>query len=439
MADLIDNYRDTNDFFRESNSDPRFDVRNQRPQAPSIMSRLASASNPMNMVTRALPQAIAGLTPELSKEVSGLYNDPQRRQDFALNRIANYLGIPVDMAMLAIRGINYGNEGNDLSVHRSNEGRAKPVQYGAENNGLTSLPSDPAFGSSEYIKELLKHHGLHSGDEEHGYLGTAADFAAPFAVGKLPNAAMHAVNSAEDLGVGAKRFFTPVTATLEGVAPDLGQLSSHQHKGEITNRLIGGDGAAINIDTMAGQPTTSKMGHGAWKEETNPMLGVNVPNINDLSKANNFKSEMNQIGSDLNQEAMAAHRFIPTFFNNARGASSALIKPKSGELTAEQFARLNKLLGDRMIFTHNPELGGAVVFPYGSVAHGDIAKEMLRAKAAANRVLGEDAAVRFGRHNADKDLMYTEAKDYGTTPRPEVSSVRDMLKQLESQRYGNQP
>jgi hypothetical protein len=282
------------------------------------------------------------------------------------------------------------------------------------------------YGSSEHLRNLLKAYGIHSGSEDDSMIGHAADWLLPAAVTKAPRA----INA---VGAAARRPFTPVTATLEGVAPDLGQVSSEGWKRGITDRLLGGKDAAIDISNFAGQPTTSQMGFGAWKKERNPLLAVDVPNIRNISAHPEFNRTMNQIGADLNQEGMAAHRFLPHLINTMGDASAAFIKPKSGNLTPEQFTKLHELLGDSMAFTHNPRMGGVVVYPFGEVTGGKTPEELQQALSAANKVLGREASVKFGKADYNKDRFYKTAQEYGATPNPEVTRIRNLLKGLENQ------
>ena len=369
-------------------------------------------------------RSIYDVLPEsLSKEIKSY--DARTLPDLFLKGLTSLS--PIDLIDLMNPTPSY----KESEMFHSKKGRYKhldqdPLAAPPVVSGLTRLPSEPSYGSSEQLKELMKHYGLVT-DKERPISELISAFAAPMAAMRAPRV----INS---FGAAAKRPFTPVTATIEGVAPDLGQVSSEGWKQGITDRLIGGKDSAIDVSNFAGQPTTSRSGFGAWKKERNPLLAVDVPNISDISKNPEFRTAMNQTGADLNQEGMAAHRFLPNLINTMGGSSAALIKPRSGDLTPEQFTKLHSLLGDSMAFTHNPRLGGAVVYPFGEVKGGQTPEELRQALTAAREVLGtNNMNVKFGKADYNKDRFYSEAADYGATANPEVTRIRNLLKSLERQ------
>jgi hypothetical protein len=296
------------------------------------------------------------------------------------------------------------------------------------------LPSEPAPLTTEHLKGLLREYGITS-DNDLPIAQFIADFVAPYGGVKGMQAGMRKIN---EVVPNMRRASTPVTATLEGVAPDLGQRGDDAFKELITDRLIGGKGSAIDTRNFAGQPSTTSRGYGAWKKETNPLVGVDVPNISDISQSPEFIRAMNQTGSSLNQEGMAAHRFLPQPFNTRGDASSMMIKPQFGDLTKEQFLKLNELLGGSMAFTHNPRLGGAVAFPFDEVTaanRGDTTELFKKAMDKANQVLGGNAQTRFGKSDYAKDRFYAEAPYAGYSPAPDVSDIRDILMRIEDNKF----
>ena len=296
------------------------------------------------------------------------------------------------------------------------------------------LPSEPMPLTTEHLKGLLREYGITS-DNEMPIAQFISDFVAPYGGVKGMQAGMRKIN---EVVPNMRRASTPVTATLEGVAPDLGQRGDDAFKELVTDRLIGGKGSAIDTSNFAGQPSTTSRGYGAWKDETNPLVGVDVPNISDISQNPEFIRAMNQAGSSLNQEGMAAHRFLPQPFNTRSDASSMLIKPQFGDLTKEQFLKLNDLLGGSMAFTHNPRLGGAVAFPFDEVTaanRGETTESFKKAMDAANRVLGGNASTRFGKSDIAKDRFYAEAPYAGYSPEPDVSDIRDVLMRIEGNKF----
>lgn len=296
------------------------------------------------------------------------------------------------------------------------------------------LPSEPMPLTTEHLKGLLREYGITS-DNDIPIAQFISDFLVPYGGVKGMQAGARKIN---EVVPNMRRASTPVTATLEGVAPDLGQRGDDAFKELVTDRLIGGKGSAIDTRNFAGQPSTTSRGYGAWKDETNPLVGVDVPNISDISQSPEFIRAMNQAGSSLNQEGMAAHRFLPHPINTMGGASSMMIKPQFGDLTKEQFLKLNDLLGGSMAFTHNPRLGGAVAFPFDEVTaanRGETTESFKKAMDAANRVLGGNASTRFGKSDIAKDRFYAEAPYTGYSPEPDVSDIRDVLMRIERNKF----
>jgi len=297
------------------------------------------------------------------------------------------------------------------------------------------LPSESAPLTTEHLKELLKNYGVTSDNEL-----PVAQFISDFLVPMGGTAGMRAgARKINEIVPNMRRASTPVTATLEGVAPDLGQRGDDFFKQYITNRLIGGRGSVIDTRNFAGQPSTIHHGYGAWKNETNPLVAVDVPNIPDISANPEFIKAMNQTGSSLNQEGMAAHRFLEHPINTMGDASSMLIKPHFGDLTREQFLKLNELFTNSgLALTHNPKLGGAVAFPFDEVnaaTRGNTTDMFKKAITKADQVLGGNASTKFGKSDYAKDRFYAETPYSGYTPDQDVSDMRDYLKRMEDTKF----
>ena len=305
----------------------------------------------------------------------------------------------------------------------------------------------PMSGTSTDIKKSMRDKGIIN-EDEYPLAELIGAVGAPYAAVKAPGAIKGGLNMAKQsptLQKGAEyagrgyslakvpvqRPFTPVTATVEATAPDLGQGTTYGFRQGLNDVLLENPKLGTGRNKMReGQGTFTNT-----KEELelNPLLAIDVPragSIGDVPNANKaLRQQMAQMGVDLNQEAMAAHRFIPLATNNVRDASSALIKTKEG-LTADEVAELAKALGGKMAVTHNPRLGGVVVFPFGSVREGLIPRELLRAQQAADKLLGKRGEVQFGISDYGKDRAYMLAKegDY------QKAGAKPMSKEQQAQR-----
>jgi hypothetical protein len=305
----------------------------------------------------------------------------------------------------------------------------------------------PMSGTSTDIKKSMRDKGIIN-EDEYPIAELIGAVGAPYAAVKAPGAIKGGLNMAKQsptLQKGAEyagrgyslakvpvqRQFTPATATVEATAPDLGQGTTYGFRQGLNDVLLENPKLGTGRNKMReGQGTFTNT-----KEELelNPLLAIDVPragNIGDVPNANKaLRQQMAQMGVDLNQEAMAAHRFIPLATNNVRDASSALIKTKEG-LTADEVAELAKALGGKMAVTHNPRLGGVVVFPFGSVKEGLIPRELLRAQQAADKLLGKRGEVQFGISDYGKDRAYMLAKegDY------QKAGAKPMSKEQQAQR-----
>jgi hypothetical protein len=302
-------------------------------------------------------------------------------------------------------------------------------------------------GTSTDIKNSMREKGIIN-EDEYPLAEILGAFAAPYALAKAPKAIKGGLQMAKEsptLQKGAEyagrgyslakvpvqRPFTPVTATVESTAPDIGQGTTYGFRQGLNDVLLENPKLGTGRNKIReGQGTFTN----EKKElELNPMLAVDIPragNIGDVPNANKaLRQQMAQMGVDLNQEAMAAHRFIPLMTNNVRDASSVLIKTKEG-LTADEIAELAKKLGGKMAVTHNPKLGGVVAFPFGPVKEGLIPRELLRAQQAADELLGKRGQVQFGISDFGKDRAYMLAKegDYAK------AGAKPMSKEQQAQR-----
>ena len=277
----------------------------------------------------------------------------------------------------------------------------------------------PMSGTSTDIKTSMREKGIIN-EDEYPLAELAGVFGAPYAAMKAPSAikgglnmvkpvVKEAGNMASRAAIPVQRQFTPATFTVEATAPDLGQGTTYGFRQGLNDVLLENPqiGAGRNkIREAQGTFLNTKN-----EMELNPMLAVDVPragtigNVPNANKA--LRQQVGQMGVDLNQEAMAGHRFLPLMSDNIKDASSVLIKTKEG-LTPDEVAALAKRLGGNMAVTHNPKLGGVVVFPFGEVKKGQISRELLRAQQAAGDLLGKRGQVKFGVSDYNKDRLFME-------------------------------
>lgn len=259
-----------------------------------------------------------------------------------------------------------------------------------------------------------------------------------------------------NLSADVMRPFTPVPVTIEAVSPKLGQKGTSAFREGLTERLIGEEGA-YPIKEMGRHETSRYPGQGVFKSpstgilETNPMISFEVPGISDISRHRTFLKDLTSAGSALEQEGMGAVRFLPSITNNIKDASAMLIKPKGRDLSPEEVIKLSTMLGENMVLSHNPRLGGVTVVPFGAVKQGEVPSEFLAARQAAKDVLGNEAKIHYGTsdYNRDRIYGYQTPEGYKATdikgekyllpkaqPTPEeVASVRDRLKYLERKMF----
>jgi len=348
-----------------------------------------------------------------------------------LNRgvVAPTVGLPVDL-------INMGLTGIDTLSGK--------IGY------PTRLSSEKPFGGSEQIKDLMNEYGVTSG-EERPLMETGMSMVSPVGMVKgavsaakvLPKAARAAESGLNEATSAVRRPFTPATATVEAVAPDLAKYKPASWQEMATNRLTG-EGAPVSMETVGGKRTTKRAGQGVYVNnegqlETNPMVAVDMPFAGSLSGNKALRGDIATVGQSLNQEAMAAHRFVPMATNNIKDATAMLIKPKGGNLTNEQVIQLGKTLGGDMVVAHNPRLGGVVVYPFGDVTKGQIPKEFLDAQSVGRDVLGKDFSVQYGKADPVKDRMFMGSGDYaseGARPTsPSTTTMRERIKRAEQRKF----
>ena len=252
-----------------------------------------------------------------------------------------------------------------------------------------------------------------------------------------------------------RRPFTPMTMTIEAVSPHLGQRASKEFREGLTERLLdSGRRGAVDISTMGGRKTTVRPAQGVFRSqetgklETNPMRAVDIPGVGDISKNAAMRAEIAAKNEALEQEAAAAHRFIPLTTGRMEDASALLIKPQKGQLTPEQVVQISDQLGNDMAVVHNPRLGGVVVYPFGSANSSTRIKEFAMAEKAA-RTLGQDMKIQPGVARYDKDRLYAVRRpdNYGTatyadlgaySPVPsgkDTAQLLDELKYMEKQTF----
>jgi hypothetical protein len=197
---------------------------------------------------------------------------------------------------------------------------------------------------------------------------------------------------------------------------------------------------SVDMRTVAGQPTSMRKGQGTYTNEAkqlelNPMNVYRHPNAGAIGEGGNpeFRKHMAQVGVDLNQEAMAAHRFVPLPIQNSRDATSMLIKAKGQrDLTPEQIEKIASKVPNLAI-SHNPELGGLVMFPFEKAQRPFTGRTFETAIKQIEQVLGKETQPVFGRSNYGRDRMYMlkNQGDYakaGAGPmNPKTKALRDEL------------
>jgi hypothetical protein len=224
---------------------------------------------------------------------------------------------------------------------------------------------------------------------------------------------------------------------MEAVAPDLGQGVNKPYKDYLTKRLITDPDAPVNMRTMGGRKTEITSGgqglylNNAGDFETNPMVGVSIPFAGDLSKKGRVMADIATAGRELNQENVAAHRFVPMATNQIKDATAMMITgPNGRKLTNEEIVKFADELPD-MVISHSPKAGGLFVAPYQATK--GIQPEFLQAQKAADEILGKGYKVKYGKADDKKDLMYRgDYEEMGARPAStESKQMRRRLKKFD--------
>jgi hypothetical protein len=352
-------------------------------------------------------------------------------KDFLMNHIvAPTAGGMSDITNLGLEGVDYLREG---AAKQNTRGYKASVMGGkGEPPAVKKLASDKPFMGSEQFRDMYSKYGITSGEDQTPIVGMVGDvFANPMgalsaikAVPKVVKGAKIVVEEglprAAEMGANrlvsdVRRPYTPVDITVEGVGPDLGTFKPTEWQEYITNQTVG-KGSTTPMEKLGGRKTRERRGQGVYYNdagqlEMNPMKAFSVKS-DDLGIDKALRADIATAGRELNQEAMAAHRFVPMATNQIKDATALMIKTKSGKpLTTDQVKAIGKELRG-MIVSHNPRTGGVFVAPYEAKPN-QINPEFLDAQSVANKVLGKDAAIQYGKSQADKDLMYMHSSTYG--------------------------
>lgn len=312
----------------------------------------------------------------------------------------------------------------------------------------------PMSGTSTDIKNSMREKGIIN-EDEYPLAELAGVFGAPYAAMKAPSAIKGGLNMAKPVvkeagnmasraAIPIQRPFTPATFTVESTADDLGQNTTYGFRQGVNDVLLGnpnlGTGRNKSREAVGTFMNPNEKINPKKEMEINPMRAIDVRRagtIGDVPTANQaLRQQVGQLGEDLNQTSMAGHRFLPLMTNNIKDASSMLIKTQQG-LSKDEIKQLATLLGNDMVLTHNPKLGGVVVMPFGRVEKGQIPEEFLKAQSAAGEVLGKRGKVQFGVSDYDKDRLFMEksAGDYtkaGAKPMSkEQQATREKMQGLE--------
>jgi len=384
---------------------------------------LGAPTGGFDETTRKAIANVAGKGKEQLEREFKMLRDPKARADILKRMGLQAAGGAPDLLNLLASGV-------DL-VQQQIPGLRKPASV-LDPSGKTlgfqpkvPLSSDePTLGSAHLIRKAQEA-GVVGENEAPiietvgGILGGVGAAKAAPAVGRAARRGARAfeANVLNEAIPNIRRDFTPATLTVESTAPDLGQGTTYGYRQGLNDRLLGG------MSSFYQQPNKVREAVGtsrnlAGELEINPMLAVDVPFAGSIGKDapivnKEFRRQAAQAGVDLNQEAMAAHRFIPLTTNNINDASAMLIKTKEG-LDKDQIQTLAKILGSDMVVSHNPRLGGVVVYPFSEVKRGEIPKEFLDAQTAAHQVLGKKAKIQYGKTDPKKDQLYITNEDYAS-------------------------
>ena len=355
-----------------------------------------------------------------AKKEGAVLSTPEGRRDVAL-KVASHMpgmGMGGDLVALAdwVQTLIPGmyNE-KPTSVLESNKAPAAPYRDVRELQRVPKYPLRNVIGSptGEEFQEKFKQMGI-QGENEAPVTEFVGSLFAPGAAMKAPRKIEGGLNA---VTAAARRPFTPATITTEAVAPDLAKFKPREFQDYATKQMIG-EGAAVPMTSMGGRKTTQRGGQGVYMNEAgqlelNPMVGIDVPRAGNLSKNKSLRGDIATAGQELNQEAMAAHRFVPMATNNIKDATAMMVNGPGGRaLSNEEVIALGKNIPG-LIVSHSPRTGGVFLAndPY---AKGDPMKKFLNAQAIAGEILGTKAKIQFGKADPNKDLMYMMRPDYAT-------------------------
>jgi hypothetical protein len=380
---------------------------------------------------------------QASKE-GAVLSTPEGRRDIALKVASHMPGLGmggdlvslVDWVQTLIPGLY---DEKPTSVLESKKAPAAPYRDVRELQRVPKFPLRNVIGSptGEEFQEKFKEAGL-QGENEAPVTEFIGSMFTPGAVAKLPKAPRAIEGGLNAVTAAARRPFTPATITTEAVAPDLAKFKGRDFQDYATKQMIG-EGAAVPMTTMGGRKTTQRPGQGVYindagQLELNPMVGIDVPRAGNLSKNKSLRADIATAGQELNQEAMAAHRFVPMATNNIKDATAMMVTGPGGRaLSNEEVIALGKNIPG-LIVSHSPRTGGVFLAndPY---AKGDPMKKFLNAQSVVGDILGAKAKVQFGKADADKDLMYMMRHQYpeegGRGTSQAAQAVRNSLKRMD--------
>jgi hypothetical protein len=341
-----------------------------------------------------IAKTIGKMLKEQAVEELPTYTEPRAIPDIALNALATGVGSVSDLAFLG------------SGVDR------------------------PPLGS-ERLMDMLADLGVTTGTKR------------PLAENLLAVASPKVLRTAEKginkLAPIVERSFTPITTTVEAVAPDLAKFKPIDFQEYVTNRLISNQYGGVPTKVMGDRITSKLPAQGVYfneagQLETNPMMAIDIPNVKDISKATELRSDIASAGKALNQESMAGIRFLPLATNKVDDATAILVRPKDGKITNEDVIKLGNEFGNSMVVSHNPRLGGVVLAPFGEPGG-----ELQIAKSKIKDLFGSDMDIRAGHSSLQKDRFYMPKSDYskeGARKVPKATKeLRQELKKFETLRY----
>ena len=342
---------------------------------------------------------------EQAKEELPTYLEPRAIPDIALNALATGVGSVSDLAFLG------------SGVDR------------------------PPLGS-EQLMDLLNEYGLTSGVKR-PLAENLLTIASPKVLRTLAIASPKVLRTAESglnaLRPAVERPFTPITTTVEAVAPDLAKFKPRDFQEYVTNRMISNQYGGTPMNFMGNEMTKKLPAQGVYfndagQLETNPMMAIDVPNVSDISKAKELRADIASAGKALNQESMAGIRFLPLTTNRIEDATAILVKPKSGKISNEDVIKLGNEFGNSMVVSHNPRLGGVVLAPFDKPQG-----ELQIAQSKIRDLFGPDMNIRAGHSDLQRDRFLMPKKDYAKEGARKVpkstQALREELKKAEALRY----